>query len=305
MNNSEMSISSPSGGNSVVPDTFDCQVFMVDTLKKVTHPDHLSTHGAPVELCTEDSRNKVAQVYNLIRKRLRPHSQKKERDLGMWLLHRSDIRLEGWARIGTKARLGVGGHAGNVLKLWPGLTKRCCDIVGSLILLMALWPLLTVIAVLIKLDSPGPILFRHERIGKNGGRFVLLKFRSMKVDVAKYELSPTSGFDMRLTRLGRIIRRLSLDEIPQLINVLKGDMSLVGPRPEMPFIVEGYGILERQRLAVKPGITGLWQISPARAFPIHENLQYDLYYVRHRNLVLDCAILVRTITAVIRGVGAV
>jgi lipopolysaccharide/colanic/teichoic acid biosynthesis glycosyltransferase len=305
MNKAEISISPPSGGNSVVPDTRDRQVFLVDTLKKVTRPDHLSTHGNLVELRTGDSRNKVAQVYNLIRKGLRSHSQKKERDLGMWLLHRSDIRLEGWARIGTKARLGVGGHAGNVLRLWPGLTKRCCDIVGSLILLMALWPLLTVIAVLIKLDSPGPILFRHERIGKNGGRFVLLKFRSMKVDVAKYELSPTSGFDMRLTRLGRIIRRLSLDEIPQLINVLKGDMSLVGPRPEMPFIVEGYGILERERLAVKPGITGLWQISPARAFPIHENLQYDLYYVRHRNLVLDCAILVRTITAVIRGVGAV
>jgi lipopolysaccharide/colanic/teichoic acid biosynthesis glycosyltransferase len=305
MNKSEISISPPGGGNSVVPDTRDRQVFLVDTLKKVTRPDHLSTHGNLVELRTGDSRNKVAQVYNVIRKGLRSHSQKKERDLGMWLLHRSDIRLEGWALIGTKARLGVGGHAGNVLRLWPGLTKRCCDIVGSLILLMALWPLLTVIAVLIKLDSPGPILFRHERIGKNGGRFVLLKFRSMKVDVAKYELSPTSGFDMRLTRLGRIIRRLSLDEIPQLINVLKGDMSLVGPRPEMPFIVEGYGILERERLAVKPGITGLWQISPARAFPIHENLQYDLYYVRHRNLVLDCAILVRTITAVIRGVGAV
>jgi lipopolysaccharide/colanic/teichoic acid biosynthesis glycosyltransferase len=303
MSNSEISISPPGGENSVMPHAYDRQVFLVDTLKEVTHLNHLSTRGDPVELCTEGSRKKAVQAYNLIKKGVPSQLQKEERDLGMWLLHRSDVRLEGWARIRTRARSRVG-HTGDVLKLWSGLTKRCCDVVGSLILLMALWPLLAVIAVLIKLDSAGPILFRHERIGKNGSQFVLLKFRSMRVDVPKYECSPTSGFDIRLTRLGRIIRRLSLDEIPQLINVLKGDMSLVGPRPEMPFIVEGYGASERERLAVKPGITGLWQISPARAFPIHENLQYDLYYVRHRNLFLDCAILVRTITAVIRGVGA-
>jgi lipopolysaccharide/colanic/teichoic acid biosynthesis glycosyltransferase len=108
-----------------------------------------------------------------------------------------------------------------------------------------------------------------------------------------------------LTRVGRLIRRMSLDELPQLMNVLKGEMSLVGPRPEMPFIVDGYGDLERKRLAVRPGITGLWQISPARAFPIHENIQFDLHYIRHQNLVLDCAILVRTIAAVIDGVGAI
>jgi lipopolysaccharide/colanic/teichoic acid biosynthesis glycosyltransferase len=304
VNNSEISISSPSGENSVVPQAFDQEVFLVDTLNKVTDLKHLSTRGNPVELRAEGSRKKTVQVYSLINKWLRPHLQREERDLGMWLLHGSDIRLEGWAQIRTRARTRVG-RAGDVLKLWPGLTKRCCDIVGSLILLIVLWPLLAVIAILIKLDSAGPILFRHERVGKDGSQFILLKFRSMKVDVPKYECSPTSGCDMRLTRLGRIIRRLSLDEIPQLINVLKGDMSLVGPRPEMPFIVEGYGTLELERLAVKPGITGLWQISPARAFPIHENLQYDLYYVRHRNLFLDCAILVRTITAVIRGVGAV
>jgi lipopolysaccharide/colanic/teichoic acid biosynthesis glycosyltransferase len=307
MNNFEMSIFPSSGEDSVTPPASDRHVLWVDTLKGATHLKHPSTHDRNlIERSTEDSRAKAVQVDDLVKKvGLLPHFQKDECDFGMWLLHRSDVRLGGWAGIGTKARVGVGGHARDVLKLCPGLTKRCCDVVGSLMLLIALWPLLAVIAVLIKLDSGGPILFRHERIGKNGSQFVLLKFRSMKVDVPKYECSPTSGLDMRLTRLGRIIRRLSLDEIPQLINVLKGDMSLVGPRPEMPFIVEGYGVLERERLTVKPGITGLWQISPARAFPIHENLQYDLYYVRNRNLVLDCAILVRTITAVIRGVGAI
>jgi lipopolysaccharide/colanic/teichoic acid biosynthesis glycosyltransferase len=98
---------------------------------------------------------------------------------------------------------------------------------------------------------------------------------------------------------------MSIDELPQLVNVLKGEMSLVGPRPEMPFIVQRYDSLAWARLKVKPGITGLWQISPARAFPIHENLQYDLHYIRNQNLLLDCAIVARTITAVIHGVGAV
>jgi lipopolysaccharide/colanic/teichoic acid biosynthesis glycosyltransferase len=101
------------------------------------------------------------------------------------------------------------------------------------------------------------------------------------------------------------MRRLSIDELPQLINVLKGEMSLVGPRPEMPFIVARYRSVERERLVVRPGITGLWQISPARAFPIHENLEYDLHYIRNQNLLLDCAIILRTVTAVFRGVGAV
>jgi lipopolysaccharide/colanic/teichoic acid biosynthesis glycosyltransferase len=98
---------------------------------------------------------------------------------------------------------------------------------------------------------------------------------------------------------------MSIDEIPQLINVLKGEMSLVGPRPEMPFIVDMYHSAEGERFAARPGITGLWQISPARAFPIHENLQYDLHYIRNQNLFLDCAIILRTITAVIHGIGAV
>jgi lipopolysaccharide/colanic/teichoic acid biosynthesis glycosyltransferase len=93
--------------------------------------------------------------------------------------------------------------------------------------------------------------------------------------------------------------------MPQLINVLKGEMSLVGPRPEMPFIVAQYGLAECERLEVRPGITGLWQISPARAFPIHENLQYDMHYIRNQNFVLDCAIILHTLAAVIHGVGAV
>jgi lipopolysaccharide/colanic/teichoic acid biosynthesis glycosyltransferase len=306
MDNSEVSILPFSEESPVMIRQADGrQGFLIDMLNKVTRLKRLSTQGNALGLRIGSSGKKVVRSHNLNKKGVRPHLQKEEgRDLGMWLLYRSDVRLEGWARIRTRAGGGMG-HARDVLKLRPGLTKRCCDVVGSLILLIVLWPLLALIAILIKLDSTGPILFSHERIGKEGRKFILWKFRSMKSDVSKYECSPTSGRDIRLTRSGRIIRRLSLDEIPQLINVLKGDMSLVGPRPEMPFIVEGYGALEHERLAVKPGVTGLWQISPARAFPIHENLQYDLYYVRHGNLFLDCAILVRTVAAVIRGAGAV
>jgi lipopolysaccharide/colanic/teichoic acid biosynthesis glycosyltransferase len=182
--------------------------------------------------------------------------------------------------------------------------KRGLDVVGSVILTIFLSPLFLLAAVLIKLDSKGPVIFRQKRIGKDGVAFDMWKFRSMRADVAAYERSPTTTDDPRLTNVGRVLRRLSVDEFPQLINVLKGDMSLVGPRPEMPFIVEKYGALERQRLRVKPGITGLWQISPARAMPIHENVEYDLFYIENRSIAMDCSILLRTVGAVIRGIGA-
>jgi lipopolysaccharide/colanic/teichoic acid biosynthesis glycosyltransferase len=224
-------------------------------------------------------------------------------DRGLWLIRDGIARHQGWARVDAEAD--------PLQAVWPYASpscvtaKRLCDVVASSALLVLLFPLLMLIAALVRLDSPGPALFRQLRIGKDGKEFLLWKVRSMFVDAPKYAPSPIGNLDRRLTRMGRLIRRVSLDELPQLINVLKGEMSLVGPRPEMPFIVDGYTSLERRRLAVKPGITGLWQVSPARAFPIHENLQYDLHYIRHQNLMLDGAILLRTIAAVIRGVGAV
>jgi lipopolysaccharide/colanic/teichoic acid biosynthesis glycosyltransferase len=117
----------------------------------------------------------------------------------------------------------------------------------------------------------------------------------------RYELSPTTPFDPRITRIGRFLRRSSLDELPQLINVFLGDMSLVGPRPEMPFIVQSYTSEQRQRLQVIPGITGLWQLSADRAFLIHENIQYDLYYIRNRGFFMDIAILIHTLLFAMRG----
>jgi len=124
----------------------------------------------------------------------------------------------------------------------------------------------------------------------------------MNVDSPKYDFSPQASDDPRITRVGRFLRRTSLDELPQLLNVLKGDMSLVGPRPEMPFIVEQYSPIHRQRLQVTPGITGLWQLSADRAFLIHENIQYDLYYIRNRSFFMDLAILLHTVVFAMRGV---
>ena len=111
-----------------------------------------------------------------------------------------------------------------------------------------------------------------------------------------------AGRDPRITPVGRFLRHTCIDELPQLLNVLRGEMSLVGPRPEMPFIVEQYEEIHRRRLAVKPGITGLWQLSADRSSPIHQNISYDLYYVRNRNLMMDVAILLHTCVFAFRGV---
>ena len=152
--------------------------------------------------------------------------------------------------------------------------------------------------------TPGPALFTQTRVGQGGRPFQVYKFRTMEIDSDPSARAPVEGTDPRVTAYGRWLRGTSLDELPQLWNVLKGDMSLVGPRPEMPFIVEGYDDWQRHRLDVKPGITGLWQILGRKDLPMHENLQYDFYYIRNRSLVLDASILVRTIGVVLSRKGA-
>jgi lipopolysaccharide/colanic/teichoic acid biosynthesis glycosyltransferase len=184
------------------------------------------------------------------------------------------------------------------------IVKRSVDILISAFILVLLVPLFLVVSIFIIADSGLPVFFRHDRAGTDGHLFAMWKFRSMHVDAPRYQSSPLSDSDPRLTRIGRVLRRFSIDELPQLINVFRGEMSLVGPRPEMPFIVQQYSANERRRLTAQPGITGLWQISPARAFPIHEHVEYDLYYISHQNMFLDIAIMVRTVTAVFRGIGA-
>lgn len=182
--------------------------------------------------------------------------------------------------------------------------KRVFDMVAAITGLILLSWLGILLIILIKIDSPGSAFFIHQRVGKAGKIFTIYKFRTMFKNVPNQEFAPESAKDPRVTRLGHWLRRTSLDELPQLINILKGEMSLIGPRPEMPFIVEKYTALERKRLIIKPGLTGLWQVSGRKDLPLHKNLEYDFYYIKHRSLTLDSYIIFKTFGVVFTGKGA-
>lgn len=182
------------------------------------------------------------------------------------------------------------------------LLKRWFDCIASFLILLLVSPFCLLIGLLVRSDSDGPALFVQKRVGKDGKVFEMFKFRTMYADAPTYCYSPRTADDGRITKIGRFLRRTSLDELPQLLNVITGDMSLVGPRPEMPFIVDQYNERHRQRLRVKPGLTGLWQISADRGFQIHQNLEYDLYYIRNRSFFMDLAILLHTVFFAMRGI---
>ncbi len=195
------------------------------------------------------------------------------------------------------------------------LVKRAVDVVVASLGLLVASPVLLLAAVAIKLDSPGPILHQQVRVGKGGRHFTLYKFRSMKVnaDAELERLRPSNEAggvtfkmraDPRRTRVGRWLRRLSIDELPQLWNVLRGDMSLVGPRPPLPSEVSRYEEWHRHRLEVAPGLTGLWQVSGRSEVPFDEMVLMDLWYIEHWSLGLDLKILFRTIPAVLLARGA-
>jgi exopolysaccharide biosynthesis polyprenyl glycosylphosphotransferase len=182
--------------------------------------------------------------------------------------------------------------------------KRALDVLIASCVLVLSAPFFLVTALLIRRESGGPAFYRQTRIGLDGRPFRMFKFRTMYQHMSGDAVKPESPEDARITGMGRSLRRYSLDELPQFLNVLQGSMSVVGPRPEMPFIVERYGARERERLRAKPGITGLWQISYARQLAIHENLDYDIYYVENRSVLLDLVIIVMTFFAVLKGTGA-
>jgi exopolysaccharide biosynthesis polyprenyl glycosylphosphotransferase len=196
------------------------------------------------------------------------------------------------------------------------VVKRVFDMVLSGAFLTLSLPVMGIIAIAIKRDSPGPVIFRQWRVGENGRLFTMYKFRTM-VDGADKQLAQVMdktaegkvvhkrADDPRITRLGHFLRHFSLDEIPQLFNVIKGDMSLVGPRPELPDIVDQfYEPWQRRRLAVPPGMTGWWQISGRSDKPMHLHTEDDLYYIQNYSLLLDLRILIETLGATIRGRGA-
>jgi len=196
------------------------------------------------------------------------------------------------------------------------MLKRIMDIIVSTTMLITGLPFCMLIACLIKMTDGGPVLFKQIRIGQGGRRFRMLKFRSMVVDAEKLKaiLADKNQHvdnvtfkikdDPRVTWIGRLLRKSSIDEVPQLWNVLRGDMSLVGPRPPLPCEVSTYSSYERKRLGVKPGLTCLWQIKGRSNLPFSQQVVLDIAYIRNRSVQLDIAILMRTIPVVITGRGA-
>jgi exopolysaccharide biosynthesis polyprenyl glycosylphosphotransferase len=212
---------------------------------------------------------------------------------GLPMLHVEHPRLDGGARA----------------------VKEIVDRVGAVLLILLLGPLLLAVALGVRLSSPGPVFFRQVRVGRDGRPFRMVKFRSMYLDAEARlaELRHLNEYDgvlfkmrddPRVTPVGRWLRRLSLDELPQLLNVVLGHMSLVGPRPPLPEEVAAYPLDVRRRLAVKPGMTGLWQVSGRSDLPWEEAVRLDLRYVENWSLSLDLVILLRTMTAVVRSSGA-
>ncbi|HEX8338888.1 MAG TPA: sugar transferase, partial [Pyrinomonadaceae bacterium] len=203
------------------------------------------------------------------------------------------------------------------------LVKRAFDVLAASAALVLLSPLWVLMAVLIKLDSKGPVLYRQERVGMDGRIFLFLKFRTMRTGADDREhrdyqrryiegrpetnlgdsLRPVYKLhdDPRVTRTGRWLRRTSLDELPQLLNVLRGDMSLVGPRPPIPYEVEAYALWHRKRLDMKPGMTGLWQVSGRNRLSFDEMVRLDLFYIENWSLWLDLKIMLRTLPVLLRG----
>jgi exopolysaccharide biosynthesis polyprenyl glycosylphosphotransferase len=204
-------------------------------------------------------------------------------------------------------------------------TKRISDIVIASFTLALLSPFWLLLALLIKFDSKGPIFYTQERVGMDGRIFVVYKFRTMRMDAdsevhREYQRKFIAGHaeanvgdankpayklrdDPRITRVGRGLRRLSLDEVPQLLNVLRGDMSIVGPRPPIPYEVEAYELRHRKRLDMKPGLTGLWQVSGRNRLPFEEMVKLDLFYIENWSLLFDLKIILRTVMVMLRGDG--
>ncbi|MBK8012618.1 MAG: sugar transferase [Deltaproteobacteria bacterium] len=193
--------------------------------------------------------------------------------------------------------------------------KRLIDLAGVLLAMPLALPLMLAVAIAVKLTSKGPVFFRQVRAGRNGRRFTMLKFRSMVVDAEHRKaqllhLNELSGpvfkirKDPRVTKIGSLIRKTSLDELPQLFNILRGDMSLVGPRPPLPSEVEGYEPWQRRRLSVKPGLTGLWQVSGRNDIDFEEWMAMDLRYIDSWSIWLDVKILLKTVPAVLHRSGA-
>jgi exopolysaccharide biosynthesis polyprenyl glycosylphosphotransferase len=222
------------------------------------------------------------------------------------------------AALGARQRLRMLGKRAAWIGVVQGsyLLKRLFDMAASAVLMVLLAPVFAGVALAIRLESPGPILFRQTRVGRWGRLFTMWKFRSMYIDaearkaelMAQNEMAGGVIFKMkddpRVTKVGRIIRKTSLDELPQLWNVFRGDMSLVGPRPPVPAEVDQYSLSDRRRLEVIPGITCIWQISGRSEIPFDRQVELDVQYIESQSFWTDLKILLKTVPALLFGTGA-
>lgn len=280
----------------------------------------LNILGSINEICEIVKSNQITDVIMAV-----PHSKYQAMDQAVNLIAEEPVKV--WVALGffdlALYRAGLEDFAGvpmvdlraPALSDYQRMIKRAFDIlIGSLILVMTL-PVMGLIAIVIIVDSGGPVLFRQKRAGENGHLFEMYKFRTM-IQNAEHvrntvehidqdgNLIHKARHDHRVTVSGRFLRRFSLDELPQLFNVLQGTMSLVGPRPELPHLVEKYQSWQRKRFAVPPGITGWWQINGRSERIMHLHTEDDLYYINHYSIGLDLLILTRTLWAVVLGKGA-
>lgn len=197
--------------------------------------------------------------------------------------------------------------------LYSMMFKRWLDVAASSVLLVLMLPLLALVAMLVRFQSPGDIIYRQTRVGKNGDPFTIYKFRTMIAD-RRERRAPFGGPDRRkrhktqndprVTPIGQFLRRTSIDELPQLFNILLGDMSFIGPRPEMPEIVMRYADWQHQRHLVTPGLSGWWQVTGRSDLPMHEHTDLDVYYVSNQSFMLDFKIVLRTFKALASRGGA-
>ncbi|MCX7938595.1 MAG: sugar transferase [Thermoflexales bacterium] len=287
--------------------------FVDDTLSPNTCPDGLPVLGANDELPQLIKEREVAEVIIALPRSAHEQLLKLVTELETLPVQISlvpDVLDLAWFTTHVENVNGVPLLRLRHSPLDDGLTrvvKRLMDLVIASVMVILTAPIMVLLALLIRLDSPGPALIKQQRVGEGGRLFEMYKFRTMHAN-APQQLG--DGFpykrpdDPRVTRLGRILRRYSLDELPQLFNVLKGEMSLVGPRPELPWLVERYQPWQRRRFAVPPGMTGWWQINGRSERPMHEHVEDDLYYIRNYSLWLDLFILLRTVPAVLSGRGA-
>jgi exopolysaccharide biosynthesis polyprenyl glycosylphosphotransferase len=289
-------------------------------------PDHEDAFEVPVSVGFEQLANAAAALHTqaVVVLPCPQFSPELLRRVG-WQLEKSGAHLYVGTPLldvapGRTTVTSVGGlrmlHVRSVNRLGPAhVVKHACDRVLSAVVLVLLLPVLLALAIAIKRDSPGPVIFRQDRVGRDGRHFTMFKFRTMRQDTGETEqqlaaLNEADGVlfkvrrDPRITRLGTLLRRYSLDELPQLANVVLGHMSLVGPRPALPSEVVRYDEDPRRRLAVKPGLTGLWQVSGRSDLSWTDTVRLDLLYVDNWSFSLDLVILCRTITAVLGHRGA-